>query len=69
VGDSRKDAVLAVVAAMGVEGAELLTVFYGEAVPRSELDELSQEIEAKYGLEVEMKFGGQPVYDYIFSLE
>ncbi len=69
VGDSRKEAVLAVVAAMGVEGAELLTVFYGEAVPRSELEELSREIEDKYGLEVEMKFGGQPVYDYIFSLE
>jgi DAK2 domain fusion protein YloV len=69
VGDSRKEAVLAVVAAMGVEGAELLTVFYGDAVPQSELDELVKEIEAKYGLEVEMKFGGQPVYDYIFSLE
>jgi DAK2 domain fusion protein YloV len=69
VGDSRKEAVLAVVAAMGVEGAELLTVFYGDDVPQSELDELVREIEARYGLEVEMKFGGQPVYDYIFSLE
>jgi DAK2 domain fusion protein YloV len=69
VGDSRKEAVLAVVDAMGVEGAELLTVFYGDAVPQSELDELVREIETRYGLEVEMKFGGQPVYDYIFSLE
>lgn len=67
VGDSREEAVMDVVREMG--SAELLTVFYGNDVPEDELHRLVTQIEQQFDLEVELKYGGQPVYDYILSLE
>jgi uncharacterized protein len=69
VGDSRDEAVMDVVREMGSADAELLTVFYGHDVPEDELHRLVTQIERQFDLEVELKYGGQPVYDYILSLE
>jgi uncharacterized protein len=69
VGDSRHQAVMDVVRELGSANAELLTVFYGNDVPQGELHHLVAQIEQRFDLEVELKYGGQPVYDYILSLE
>lgn len=69
VGDDRSTVANAVIAAMGGADAELLTVFYGEEVDPSEVDVWTQALARKFDLEVEVRFGGQPVYDYIFTLE
>ncbi|GMA49103.1 dihydroxyacetone kinase [Alicyclobacillus contaminans] len=69
VGNARSEAVRAVVEAMAAEDAELLTVFYGNDVSEDELRTLVDVITSETSLEVELKYGGQPIYDYIFSLE
>ncbi|MCL6632123.1 MAG: DAK2 domain-containing protein [Alicyclobacillus herbarius] len=48
---------------------ELLTIFSGRDVKTDELQELNRTLASLYGLEIEIRHGGQPVYDYIFSLE
>ncbi|MCL6626668.1 MAG: DAK2 domain-containing protein [Alicyclobacillus shizuokensis] len=64
-------AVRAMVAAARGNGvdAELLTVFYSDQVDETEREELRRTLAHLYGFEIEMRYGGQPVYDYIFSLE
>ncbi|WDL97407.1 DAK2 domain-containing protein [Alicyclobacillus sp. ALC3] len=69
VGDDRLAVALNVISAMGVKDAELLTVFYGSGVASDELERLTNEVENEFGIEVEVREGGQPVYDYIFALE
>lgn len=69
VGDDRLSVALHVIEAMGPDGAELLTLFFGSGVPELEVEELTQQVTDQFGLEVDAREGGQPVYDYIFSLE
>lgn len=71
VGASRIDTAIAVVRELNQkrEGAELLTLFYGADVEASEISDFQNRIEAEFDLELEAQYGGQPVYDYIFSVE
>lgn len=69
VGENRETVAVQVVDNMMNEDFELLTVFYGEEISEQEIARFKQEIGDKYGLEVETKYGGQPIYDYIFALE
>ncbi|QQE80746.1 DAK2 domain-containing protein [Alicyclobacillus sp. SO9] len=70
VGESRVDTAVAVVKEMNKDGlAELLTLFYGADVSMDEIQQLRLRLEAEYDIEIEANYGGQPVYDYIFSLE
>jgi len=49
---------------------EILSLFYGREVTSSQADQLVGKIEAEYpSLEVELHYGGQPLYYYLFSLE
>lgn len=51
-------------------GGELLTVFYGSDIDTEEADELFNELQKEFPeLEIEMHYGGQPLYYYIFALE
>jgi DAK2 domain fusion protein YloV len=68
-GTDRLDVLVRTVAAVADEDAELLTLLYGDGVSPDELNEARQRVESQLGLEVEVRFGGQPVYDYIFSVE
>lgn len=49
---------------------ELLTLYHGRDVTSSQAEQLVEEISAKYPfLEVELHYGGQPLYYYLLSLE
>lgn len=55
---------------MSPEGNEILTLFYGKSVNQREAFNLAKTLEEKYPyLEVELQYGGQPLYYYIISLE
>ena len=48
----------------------LISVYYGGEISDSEADELSEKIQKSFpDLDVEVQYGGQPVYYYIISVE
>ncbi len=52
------------------EESELISLYYGAETTEEEAEKLAQEIEAAYeDLEVEVQYGGQPVYSYFISVE
>ncbi|MBX6352237.1 MAG: DAK2 domain-containing protein [Thermoflavifilum sp.] len=69
VGENREDVLVATVRRVSDGDAELVTVFYGAGVDEATLAAVSERITRDLGLEVEARDGGQPVYDYIFSVE
>jgi len=71
VGADRRETALAVISTIRQQrvDVEIVTLFYGEDVPLAEIESLKQQVEADFELDFEAKFGGQPVYDYIFSVE
>ncbi|MCE5195594.1 MAG: DAK2 domain-containing protein [Negativicutes bacterium] len=49
---------------------EIITIYYGEEVSQTEAEALQKQLQADYpDLEVELYYGGQPVYYYILSAE
>ena len=49
---------------------ELITLFYGQDMPRTEANRIADVIRKKYSnLEVEVQEGGQPHYQFIISIE
>ena len=66
----RKEATLATVEKMIDEDSEILTIIYGEDAEASEVEEITEAVEAKYpDVEVEVHEGNQPVYTYLLSVE
>ncbi len=52
------------------DDSEFLTVYYGKDISSETAESLATELEELYpDLEVEVKYGGQPLYYYIFSIE
>ena len=52
------------------DDAELVTVYYGSDVTEEAANEAVSAISAKFAdVEVELQYGGQPVYYYIVSVE
>lgn len=48
----------------------IITIFYGSDVTLEYTEELAEILEAKYNdIDIEVVYGGQPLYYYIFSLE
>jgi len=55
---------------IGMENYELATMFYGNNISLNRVEEISEMIGEKYpDLEVEVQEGGQPHYQFIFSIE
>ena len=49
---------------------EILTLYYGKDVKEEDAQKLCDELQEKYDdCEVDLHYGGQPLYYYIFSLE
>lgn len=69
VGDSRDDVAFDVIRAIMPRDAELLTLFYGMNVDAGEAQSFAKRVEAEFQLVVEVSDGGQPIYDYVFSME
>jgi len=56
--------------ARGMTGASYVTVFYGEGVSEEQANKVADMItERVEGCEVAMIYGGQPLYDFIISVE
>ncbi len=55
----------------GMTGAVYITVFYGEGVSPEKAEEYGQLISERVGggVEVAVLYGGQPLYDYVISVE
>ena len=70
VGTDMDDTALAMLAEFVDEESELISVYYGEDIDESKAEELVKKIEEKFdGVDVELQYGGQPVYYYIVSVE
>ena len=66
----RKEATLATIDKMIDDDSEILTIIYGEGAEASEVEEITEAVEAKYpDVEVEVHEGNQPVYTYLLSVE
>lgn len=52
------------------EDTELITIFYGENIDEDEANKLAELLEEKFeDCDIEVVYGGQPLYYYIFSIE
>lgn len=52
------------------EDSSLITIFYGNGIEEEEAIKLSARIEEKFNdFDIEVVFGGQPLYYYVFSIE
>ena len=70
VGRKQEEVTLAMVDEMMDGSMELISIYYGEEVTDEEAQALGNKIQEKYAdCDVEVQFGGQPVYYYIISAE
>jgi len=70
VGKDVVEATLDLIGQMVDEDSDLISLYYGEGVTEEEAEELVGLIEDKYpDLEVELNYGGQPIYYYYMSIE
>ena len=70
VGREQEEVTLAMLDAMVDEDIELICIYYGEDIKEEEASQLAAKIEKKYAAcDVELQYGGQPVYYYIISAE
>lgn len=69
-GKGREETASNLIAEMVTEATELITIYYGEEVSLSEARVLAERIQEQYPYaEVELQYGGQPIYYYIISIE
>lgn len=64
-----QEATKTLVDALVDEESEIVTLIYGEGVNEKAAKEISSYIETRYGVEVEVNCGEQPVYSYIIGVE
>lgn len=70
VGTNQEEVTLTMVEEMMDEEKELISIYYGDEVTEEQAQLLANKIEEKYDTcDVELQYGGQPVYYYIISVE
>ena len=70
VGRDMKQVTVDMVSAMMDETSELISVYYGSDVKEEDAQVLTEELESLYpNCDVELQFGGQPIYYYVISVE
>lgn len=70
VGSDVKDTTVELVRKLADDYTELITLYYGEEATEEEAEEIAEAIgEWKEDIEVEVEYGGQPLYYYFLSLE
>jgi len=68
--ESLKDGCLIFLEEAKAENLELITLFHGENISREDAEDMADFIQEKYpDQEVELQYGGQPHYQFIFSIE
>lgn len=70
VGQEVKQVSMDLVEEMVTEDSEMVTIFYGSETTEEEANDLLDRLTDKYShIDVELYYGGQPLYYYIFSVE
>lgn len=70
VGKDRQKVALDLVREIITEDTELVTIYYGEKMTQEEASKLAERIQEEYpNCEIEVQYGGQPLYFYIISAE
>ena len=70
VGTAISSVALSMVEAMMTEEKELISVYYGEEITKEDAESLQEQLAEKYpACDVELQYGGQPIYYYIISAE
>ncbi len=69
-GEEKKTVALEMVKEMVDGDVELISIYYGEDVEKEEAEAFGREVEGNYpGCDVELQYGGQPIYYYVVSAE
>ena len=70
VGESLEQVAQETLDGMMNEEAELISIYYGADVKREDAERFCAEVSEKYsGCDVELQYGGQPIYYYVMSVE
>ena len=70
VGSDVKETTLALIHELMQEETELITLYYGEEATEEDAEEIASKLqEENEEIEVEVEYGGQPIYYYFVSLE
>ena len=70
VGSDMKDVALQMIDEMMSEELELISIYYGSDIAEEDAKVIRDEVEKKYGsCDIELQYGGQPIYYYIVSAE
>lgn len=69
-GDEVEEVTKELIEKMSDEDTSIITLFYGEDVTEEQAEALREELEAKYDdIDIELYYGGQPLYYYLISIE
>lgn len=70
VGTAISDVTMNMIDEMMSDEMELISIYYGSEITPEDADSLRERIESKYSsCDIEMQYGGQPIYYYIVSAE
>ncbi|MGN0385818.1 MAG: DAK2 domain-containing protein [Lachnospiraceae bacterium] len=70
VGTDMFDVTMGMIDIMVDDDVELISVYYGSDVTEEEAEKVRAEIESRYSsCDVELQYGGQPIYYYVISAE
>lgn len=70
VGNNINDTTFELIKKMADEDSELICIYYGEDTTDAQAQELCEKVEEAFpSCDVEVDFGGQPVYYYVLSVE
>lgn len=70
VGSSITEVTLCMIDAMMSDELELISIYYGQEIAEKDAEELRLRAEEKYpDCDIELQYGGQPIYYYIVSAE
>ncbi|HZJ76482.1 MAG TPA: DAK2 domain-containing protein [Oscillospiraceae bacterium] len=70
VGNDVRQVCISLIEKAVTDESEIITIFYGSDITEEEANEILDELTNKYeDVDVELYYGGQPLYYYIFSIE
>ena len=70
VGTDMEKTVLEMIGEMINEDSAILSIYYGEEMNEDSANEIAEKVEEEYpDVEVEVHYGGQPIYYYVISVE
>ena len=70
VGKDLEETTKELIANLVDEDSELISIYYGEEVSEEEAEKFAGEIEELYpDVDVDIQFGGQPIYYYVLAVE